>query len=51
MSISGNAVTGITAGTIYAPAALLALSGNAQLWSQVTLVVERLQVSGNGSRR
>ena len=48
MSISGNASTGIT-GTIYAPAALLAMSGNAQLRNQVTLVVDRLQVSGNGS--
>jgi hypothetical protein len=49
MSISGNAATGITAGTIYAPAALLAMSGNGQLRSQVSLAVDRLQVSGNGS--
>jgi hypothetical protein len=48
MSLSGNATTGIT-GTIYAPAALLSLSGNAQLRTQVTLVVNQLQVSGNGS--
>jgi hypothetical protein len=48
MSLSGNAITGI-AGTIYAPAALLAVSGNGQLLTQVSLVVDRLQVSGNGS--
>jgi hypothetical protein len=48
MSISGNGMAGIT-GTIYAPAALLSMSGNGAVQTQVTYVVDRLQVSGNGS--
>jgi hypothetical protein len=47
VSLSGNATTGIS-GTIYAKNALLAMSGNAQT-NRLTLVVDRLQVSGNGS--
>jgi hypothetical protein len=46
LSLSGNGVLGLQ-GTIYAPAALLSLSGNAQ--TQAALVVNTLTVSGNGS--
>ena len=44
MTVSGNA-TGMT-GTIYAPAAQLTESGNAQL--NAALIVDRLTISGNG---
>jgi hypothetical protein len=44
LSISGNALAGMT-GTIYAPSALLSLSGNAQL--QSPLIVGALNLSGN----
>jgi hypothetical protein len=46
LSLSGNAALGIT-GMIYAPRAILSLSGNAQLQSQVPMVVDELQLSGN----
>jgi hypothetical protein len=49
LSLSGNAVAGITSGIVYAPSALLAISGNAKLQSQVSLVVNTLTISGNGS--
>jgi hypothetical protein len=50
LSLGGNGALGIGAGSIlYAKAALLALGGNAQLSSQVALVVDRLQVSGSGT--
>jgi hypothetical protein len=45
VSLGGNAVSGI-AGTVYAPAALLTIGGNAQVTG--SLVVNRLQLSGNG---
>jgi Matrixin/PKD domain/Right handed beta helix region/Periplasmic copper-binding protein (NosD) len=48
MSLSGNTALGIT-GMIYAPKALLSLTGNAQLQSHVPMVVDQLQLSGNGS--
>ena len=44
LSFSGNAMLGMT-GTIYAPSALLSMSGNAQL--QNPLVVGMLNLSGN----
>lgn len=44
MSLSGNALM-LNGGTIYAPAALLSVSGNAQI--KGTVVVDRLQLSGN----
>jgi hypothetical protein len=46
LSFSGNAMAGMT-GTIYAPNALLSLSGNAQL--QASLDVGMLNVSGNAA--
>jgi streptogramin lyase len=46
ISLSGNAAAGI-GGTIYAPAALLTVGGNAQVGG--SLVVNRLQLTGNGS--
>jgi parallel beta-helix repeat protein len=46
ISLSGNASSGLT-GTIYAPAALLNLSGNATLSGAV--VVNQLALSGNAS--
>jgi CRISPR/Cas system type I-B associated protein Csh2 (Cas7 group RAMP superfamily) len=50
LSLSGNAplATGALNGTVYAPSALLAITGNAQLRT-MSLVVNRLTVSGNGS--
>ena len=48
LALRGNAALGIT-GMIYAPKALLGLSGNAQLQSHVPMVVDQLQLSGNGS--
>ena len=47
ISLSGNAAVGLHGGVIYAPNALFALSGNAQL--EGPLVVDQLQLSGNGS--
>ena len=47
-ALSGAATLGIT-GMIYAPNALLSLSGSAQLQSHVTLVVDQLQLSGSVS--
>ncbi len=44
LSLSGNALLG-TSGTIYAPSALLSVSGNAQF--QTPLVVGTLNLSGN----
>jgi hypothetical protein len=44
LSFSGNAILG-TSGTIYAPSALLSMSGNTQL--QASLVVGTLNLSGN----
>jgi hypothetical protein len=50
ISFSGNGGVGIAPGsTIYASSALLALGGNASLQAQVSLVVDRYQISGNGS--
>jgi hypothetical protein len=49
LSISANAMLGLS-GTIYAPSALLTMSGNAQLGSSthpVSLVVNSLNLSGN----
>jgi hypothetical protein len=46
ISLSGNAVQGLT-GTVYAPAALLSLSGNATLNGAV--VVNQLSLSGNAA--
>jgi hypothetical protein len=46
ISLSGNAASGLT-GTVYAPAALLTLSGNATL--QGAVVVNLLSLSGNAS--
>lgn len=45
MTLSGNQL-GLT-GTIYAPAAQLQMSGNSQV--QLTLIVDRLRISGNAS--
>src|SRR5206468_10795259 len=45
LSLGGNALAA-QGGVIYAPAALLAISGNSQVKS--ALVVNQLQVSGNG---
>jgi hypothetical protein len=45
-SFSGNAASGM-AGAIYAPSALVSLSGNAQI--QNSLIVDQLNVSGNVS--
>jgi streptogramin lyase len=45
IALGGNAVSGIV-GTLYAPAALLTVGGNAQL--TVSFVVNRLQLSGSG---
>ena len=50
LTFSGNAMQGIT-GTIYAPAAQLAESGNAQIGSTsnpVSIIVDTLTISGNG---
>ncbi len=50
LTFSGNAMQGIT-GTIYAPGAQLAESGNAQVGSTtnpVSIVVDTLTISGNG---
>ena len=47
ISLSGNVASSSDSGLIYAPNALLTISGNAQL--QGTLVVDQLQLSGNGS--
>jgi hypothetical protein len=50
ISFGGNGGVGIAPGsTIYAKSALLALGGNSTLQSQVSLVVDRYQISGNGS--
>ncbi len=49
LTFSGNAMEGVT-GTIYAPAAQLAESGNAQIGSAsnpISLVVDTLTISGN----
>ncbi len=49
LTFSGNAMQGIT-GTIYAPAAQLAESGNAQIGSTsnpVSIIVDTLTISGN----
>jgi hypothetical protein len=46
LSLSGNALAGLT-GLIYAPSALLSLSGNSQL--QDSLIVGMLNLSGNVS--
>ncbi len=49
LTFSGNAMQGIT-GTIYAPSAQLAESGNAQIGSAtnpVSIVVDTLTISGN----
>jgi hypothetical protein len=50
LTFSGNAILGIT-GTIYAEAAQLVESGNAQVGSAqnpISIVVDRLTISGNG---
>jgi Bacterial Ig-like domain (group 3)/MBG domain (YGX type)/NHL repeat len=50
LTFSGNAMQGVT-GTIYAPAAQLAESGNAQIGSSsnpVSIIVDTLTLSGNG---
>jgi ELWxxDGT repeat protein len=47
LSLSGQAALGLNGGLVYAPDALLSLSGNAQV--QGPLVVNRLQLSGNVS--
>jgi hypothetical protein len=46
LSLSGNAMQGIT-GIIYAPAALLTMSGNSQ--ESLQLIVNQLKLSGNGT--
>jgi hypothetical protein len=46
ISLSGNAANGLT-GTLYAPAALLSMSGNAKVSG--SLVVDQLSESGNAS--
>ena len=49
LTFSGNAMQGIT-GTIYAPAAQLVESGNAQVGSTtnpISIVVDTLTISGN----
>ena len=48
LSLSGNAVQGMT-GTVYAPAALLTMSGNSQ--ETLPLIVNQLKLSGNGSSK
>src|SRR5262249_53803820 len=46
LSLNGNGLLGIQ-GSIYAPVALLSLSGNAEV--QSSLIVNTLTVSGNGA--
>jgi hypothetical protein len=48
IALSGNGVAGLNGGLIYAPQALLNISGNAQV-KHSPLIVGQLQVSGNGS--
>ena len=48
LALSGNAAVGIT-GMIYAPKALLSVSGNTELTSHVPMVVDALQLTGNAS--
>jgi hypothetical protein len=48
VSLSGNGVAGLNGGLIYAPQALLNISGNAQL-RHSPLIVGQSQLSGNGS--
>ena len=48
MSLSGSATRDWGGGILYAPSALLSISGNARL-SQVDLIVDELQIQGNGS--
>ena len=48
LALSGNAAVGIT-GMIYAPKALLSVSGNTELTSHVPMVVDELQLTGNVS--
>jgi hypothetical protein len=48
IALGGNGVTGLSGGLIYAPQALLAVSGNAQL-QHVPLIVGELQLSGNAA--
>jgi hypothetical protein len=48
IAVGGNGVTGLSGGLIYAPQALLAVSGNAQL-QHAPLIVGQLQLSGNGT--
>jgi hypothetical protein len=48
ISLSGNGVTGLGGGLVYAPQALLTVSGNAQL-QHAPLIVSQLQLSGNGT--
>jgi hypothetical protein len=48
ISLAGNAAAGVGSGIIYAPAALLTISGNAQL-QHAPFVVNQLQLSSNGS--
>jgi hypothetical protein len=47
LSLTGNSASGFK-GLVYAPAALLSLSGNANL-GQTSLVVDRLSLTGNGA--
>jgi hypothetical protein len=47
LSLSGNAIAGLSGGAVYAPAALLTTSGNGQL-NKSTLIVGQLQITGNG---
>jgi hypothetical protein len=47
ISLSGNAITGLNGGIVYAPSALLTTSGNGQL-NRCPLIVSQLQITGNG---
>ena len=48
MSLSGNALAGLNGGLIYAPSAALTVSGNGQVLNDSLLIVDELQISGNG---
>jgi hypothetical protein len=47
ITLRGNAIEGLSGGILYAPAALVSLGDNAQL-SQAPLIVNELQITGNG---
>ena len=47
ISLSGNTIVGLNGGMIYAPAALVTTSGNADI-AKTPMIVNELQITGNG---